>query len=123
MSNISTKLDPADQMAQALVSETYKLIEAQARSSQHCQKLSVMFLARFAGLVLYKTLTEEPSSKSDTKEKQLKEVLARFGSVKLSVQEAVAASFTSAMTTYTGQSVEYYCQVKPVGPALNKEPI
>lgn len=43
--------------------------------------------------------------------------------MKASVQEAISASFSGAMNTFSGQDIEYYCRVLPVGPAINKDPI
>lgn len=113
----------ADQISQTLVNETFKLIDGQSKDPIKAHKMALMFLARFAGVLLYRSLTEAAPEGCNTKEKILKFTMANFSATKLSVQEAVAAAFTGAMNTYSGQPIEYFCQVKPVGPVLNKEPI
>jgi len=118
-----SKLTITEQAMLDLVKETYKIIDGHAKDTGAGRSMAIMFLARFAGTVLYRSLTEEPPATVVGKENIAQYTITNFAKTKLLVQEAVSAAFSGAMNTYTGQPIEYYCQVKPVGPALNKEPI
>jgi hypothetical protein len=122
MSDVISKFDPTSQMASTLVSETFKLIDGQAKSVEQQNKLAAVFLAKFAGIMVYRALTLK-APESFKKEEIVKFVMNNFRNSKQSVQESIAAAFTGAMHTYSGQSIEYYCQIRPVPAALNKEPI
>lgn len=111
--------DTSDQLAATLVTETYKLIDAQGAISS---KIAIMFLARFVGTLLYRSLAAPSPDSCKTKEAKSNFTLQNFAKVKAAVQEAIAAGFSGAMHTYVGEPMEYYCQVKPVGPPVNKEP-
>jgi len=118
------KSNNVDQIATDLVSETFKLIEGQSKSSLVAERLSVVFLAKFIGVLMYKNLTTEtPYDVQNDTDKIAKFTITRFGKFKGIVQEAIAAAFSGAMQSYSGQDIEYYCQVRPIGQAVNKEPI
>lgn len=112
-------MDTNDRFAATLVTETYKLIDAQGPTSS---KIAVLFVARFVGMLVYRSLVAPAPDSCQTKEDKSNFTLQNFAKVKSAVQEAIAAAFSGAMHTYVGKPMEYYCQVKPVGPAVNKEP-
>ncbi len=117
------KSESIEQIAMSLVSETYKLIDGQTAGTAQARRLSVLFLARFAGTMVYRSLTEAKPEGCTTPKQIEKFTLGNFAAVKGQLQEAIAAAFTGAVNTFSGQRVDYYCQVKPIGPAINKEPI
>ncbi len=115
------KTDKSDQIASELVAETFKLIDGQGGTLSN--KVAVNFLARFAGMLVYRSLKQEAPEHCKTPEQMAQFTMRNFSGMKVCVQEAVSAAFTGAMKTYAGQDIEYYCQVKPVPEAFNKEPI
>jgi hypothetical protein len=119
--NIPVKYDQ-DQIVSDLVKATYKLIDGQFNDQRAANKMAVVFLARFAGTILYRALTE-PAPPGLSKDKIAAFTIQNFAGMKQCVQEAVAAAFSGAMNTYSGQQTEYYCRVRPVPPTANKEPI
>lgn len=123
MSNKTVTIDETSEFTQMLVTETLKLINIKYKDANKAGHVSIVFLARLTGVILFRSLSQKLPADCDTKEKQAKYVIKEFSDTKQSIQEAVAAAFSGAMHTYSGMPVEYYCQVKPVGPAANKEPI
>jgi flagellar motor component MotA len=109
-----------DQLAATLVTETYKLIDAQGNALSG--KIAVMFLARFTGMLIYRSLAAPAPDSCKTKEEKYNFTSQNFAKVKQATQEAIAAAFSGAMHTFVGKPMEYYCLIKPVGPAVNKEP-
>lgn len=124
MSKTLTVSDGTNEFAQMLVTETLKLIEGKYPESKKSKNAMIVFIARFIGTVVYKSLIEKHPEGLKTSEDKLKFTTRSFSDTKQRVQEAVAAAFSGAMNTYTQkESVEYYCRVSPIGPAVNKEPI
>ena len=124
MSNTIQKTDDAYEFTQMLVEETLNLISAKYPDKKKGRFASTIFLAKFSGAVIYEALKEKPIKEFKTKDDYVKFTMKNFQEVKEKVQEAIAAAFTGAMNTYAGKNmVEYYCQVKTIPAAANKEPI
>lgn len=115
-------MDTTNEFAQILVDSTFKLIEGRCKTVKQTNHVTTVFIARFMGTLLYKSLTHKPDTVL-SKEQLVKFTTNNFSEMKTSVQEAIAAAFSGAMHTFTKIPIEYYCQVKPVPPAINKEPI
>lgn len=110
----------AEDLAQQLVCETFKLLDILEKQSGAGQ-LPSKFLACFIGALVFRQLSAKlPSSMGQ--EEKYKIACKNFTNVKSAAQDAVAAGFSGAMSSYSGMSVEYYCQVKAVPEAANKEP-
>lgn len=107
--------------ATGLVEDVVRDIWGQGWTNKETIDFAISFLAKFTGTVLFKSLTDEVPDVYKKREDVAKYVIKNFSDTKMAVQEAVAAAFTGAVQTYSGQPIEYYCQVKPVGPAANKE--
>ncbi len=105
-----------------LVAEILAITKKEAGEDEILEKdLGINFVAAFIGAVVYKTLRERPVH-IKTREEMLTHTTKSFAETKLKIQDAVAAGFQGAMQTYTKQSIDYYCQVKTIPPAFNKEP-
>jgi len=71
---------------------------------------------------VYAELNERDKSLK-TKEEMLNFAMKNFAALKVSIQESVAAGFQGAVSTFSGQQVDYYCQVKPIPEPINKRMI
>jgi len=112
----------ADEFSQMLVDETFKLLDAQTKNGKAATKeVASIFVARFTGVLLYRTLTDSNDIK-DKNELYL-HTSKNFSDLKSKLQDAVAAGFSGAMSKFTKKHVEYYCQVKPVPEPINKKMI
>ncbi len=85
------------------------------------QAVTVDFLAAFTTASVVRALGDVSTAQSSRA--QYEAASARFLAHKNAVQEAVAAGFQSAMSTFSGTAVEYYCMIKmvpdPVSRSLN----
>lgn len=111
-------------LAKKLVTEVNKYLdEAEVRHGADFSKdLLERFICTFIGFEVHKTLTDRPDGKRLTKKEEFDFTSKNFADMKVLCQEAISGAFSIAMTNYSGQSVEYYCQIKAVPPPINKEP-
>ena len=124
MSKIIQTVDDTYEFTQVLVEETLNLIYGKFPEAKKGRFASTLFLAKFSGALIYNTLKEKPIKEFKTKDEYMKFTMKNFQEVKEKVQEVIAAAFTGAMNTYAGKNmVEYYCTIKPIPAAANKEPI
>lgn len=103
-----------------LVNENFKLLDSQTKSrggGKAAKFVAMTFLARFIGIFIYRVLTDK---KEGTKEEACKYAIDNLADAKSKLQDAVAAGFQGAMTTFAGKQIEYYCQVKIVPPVISK---
>lgn len=108
-----------------LVTETNKLVDGKLGDRQlQAEKVYRMLVGGFATIMVYKALTRKPSKGEGkmSKKDQLQFAHNNFKTAKRELEEAMGAAFGSAMQTFSGQPVDYYCQVKIVPPAVNKTP-
>ena len=112
-----------DDFISELVQKTVKEIYGQSADIKETTGLALSFLARFTGILLYKSLSDDVPRRLRKKEDKAAYTIKTFSATKVAVQESVAAAFTGALQMYSGMPVEYYCQVRTVGSAANKEPI
>lgn len=78
------------------------------------------FLSGFIGAILYKVLKQD-SGVLYSQEEKLELVEKKFAERKYEIQSAVAAGFQIAMSNWSGQHVEYYCQVRTVPEPINRK--
>lgn len=104
--------------------ETIKLVDG--RMKEHGpsagRKVTAHVIGRMIGLTLYHTLNDMSKDKGLDKEAQCKYVEKNFARAKHEILEAVSAGFSGAMTTWSGKTVEYYCQVK-IAPEPDKKKV
>lgn len=96
-----------------VVGELMTLIdqEKQAYGAEHADNIALSVLASYVCTLIYRTF----KSADLPKEQQTVEIIGkRYSIMKLAVQNAIAAGFQGAATTYSGMDTEYYCQVKQV---------
>lgn len=104
----------AETFSQMITDETFKLIEGRSRKNLDAIKfVASMFVARFVGTLVFRTLTE-PSALRTSKKDQEAFTNKNFLELKMSVQNAVAAGFQNAVSQFSGSTMEYYCLIKPV---------
>lgn len=85
------------------------------------QYLAFDFLTTYIGSLATGSLSFDTDGLSNTKaEKAVEENFVLF---KTNLQDSVSAGVQEAMSQFTGQPVEYYCQVKPIPESVNKFPV
>lgn len=100
----------------------YELFEDQAAivGPDNHRHLFSVFLAGIISATVYRSLAICPANlKSD--EERCRYAEDSFTDMKNRIQEAVAAGFTGGMKSWSGESLDYYCQVKVMPEAANKE--
>ena len=123
MSNISKPSPPADFLLK-LVTETQKLIGAKSNDVNECKIHMLMYTTQFLCLMLLRTLAEKPSNVEAMSKDEIYAFTSKnYREMKNNIAEAVSAAFDGAMTQYSGQKAEYYCNVALVPVTMNKEPI
>lgn len=125
MSKNLVKLDQKfiDEIASGFVKENVRALNVQQDrlGEELVVKITMSFLAGLIAAVVLKSL--DHSGKESYTKKQLHDIVyKRFGDIKLDIQNAVAAGFQGAMFTFSGESTEYYCQIKPVPDPINTRP-
>lgn len=103
--------------AARMVQEVMKFftIAEKNRSKEVSHELSINFIASIIGAKVFLTLKE--AAQSDSK---IGSALNKFAELKIDIQNAVAAGFQGGMQEFSGQNLEYYCQVKLVPGIKNK---
>lgn len=112
-----------DTFSQHLIEVIFKCLleEERERGVAFSQEIAITFLTRFLGGIIYNTLEHKPMgfSKSNGKE-QYEYTSKQYAHMKHQIENAVAAGFQGAMTTYSKMPVDFYCQVKTVPEPTNK---
>lgn len=90
--------------------------------SKFTSDLLNQFISVFVDNLVAEALHRQ-NGKHFTEEEAYQAAAKDFTYMKYGIQEAVARGFTSAFSRYNGQFVDYYCQIKPIGPAINKKAI
>lgn len=75
-------------------------------------------VAGVVGAAAHSALTKN-TKLAKVKKKTYEETKNDFVEAKSKIQEAVSAGVTAAMKTFSGQNIEYYCQIKVVPPVAN----
>jgi hypothetical protein len=115
MSPITTLKTLSEELAQTLTIENFRLIDGKLRnySPKEVRYVAATLVSRFVGALVYRTLTEEQAI-NQTKEQHEAFIMKNAADLKNQIQNAVAAAFQNAMSAFSGQPVEYYCQIKVV---------
>lgn len=113
-----------EQMSKHMVTEVLQFLEKQKQDHgiEVSKQLSISFLACVLGALIMQVLNEKPKKKGYTGTELYNFTSKNFATYKLEIQDAVAAGFQGAFNTFSGRTVEYYCQVKPVSEPVNKRP-
>ena len=110
-----------EKFAKHLLAVTFKCIEEEekARGVEFADGLAVSFVAGFTGALIYHILNRQHPDNTKVKKELYNFVSTNYSDIKLKVENAVAAGFTGALSSYSGKQVEYYCQVKVVPEPAN----
>ncbi len=112
--------DWAEQFSVLVTDETIKIMSQHSRNNEDATKFAAtMFLSRFIGTLVFRTLTEPPSLNT-TKKGHEDFIMRNVAEMKQAIQNAVSAGFQNAMSQYSGQPIEYYCTIKPVPEPLTE---
>lgn len=105
--------DWAHGLSEAMVNEAMKTLESETDvSSEAIKEVSKVFLSKFIGVILFKTLHEAANEKPESKNTQYQHTMNKYAEMKIRIQDAVAAGFQGAMSTFAKKDVDYYCVVK-----------
>lgn len=74
---IELKVDPLDLLSETLVKETFKLVDAQANDAKERKRLYVLFLAKFVGIMVYRSLVQ-PAPQNVVKKRILQNTRLRI---------------------------------------------
>lgn len=106
--------DPIPEFIDLMSFETLQILYAymgsHTKDKNAIRVLSASFVSGLISHLLKSALTD--FSKKDDKKKQLAEVKSNFTALKREFETQVAEGFNKAMFDYTGQDVDYYCQIK-----------
>lgn len=106
--------DTIEDFNRALSKETLNLVEVFCEHSTKDNALRRRFAANFVSQymehLLMEALMDYP--KDAPKKEQMKHVFDNFKDLKAEFQEQVANAFSRAMEGYSGQNIDYYCQIK-----------
>lgn len=111
------------QVSQLMVRECFRVMSKQGKEGELVRYVAKEFLYNFIGNLAMQTLEEGPPKKDPSKKEELDFVLGSFSSLKDQIQSSVGQAFGDAMSDFTGQDVEYYCQIKPIPEPTNRMPI
>lgn len=104
-----------DHVAKAIISE------GKANPELSRNELHLHFIACYLGSLVYTRLLEKPKGKGKRGGvAEYDHALKNFNELKVGTQDAVAKAFQGAMSTFAGQTVDYYCQIKVIPEPVNK---
>lgn len=110
-------------LSKHVTSEVFRIVESQREKigKNACDITYMSVLASIVGTVVLNTITEQFDKKVSNTEVE-KILHKNYNNLKMAVQDSIATGFTEAMTKYSGKTCEYYCQIKPLPPPVNKQP-
>ena len=128
MTNMSNKKitlsieEQVDDFAGAISDNTVEMLFTQGNGigTNTTNLLINSFLFYYLHKVLLDTLMHR--AKGLTPEEAYKNVSKDFLEMKSSIQETIGQSFHSALSTFSGRPVDYYCQINIVPDPINKLP-
>lgn len=92
--------------------------------AEYKYELALHFLANMLGASVFKLLQEVPAMNKKGEKLSKKErtqlSLDNYATFKRGAQDAIAYGFQTALSTYSGMNVEYYCKITPVPEAKSK---
>lgn len=111
----------AEDMANLLTIENFKIIDGKmsAYTSREARYVAATLISRFIGALVYRTLSE-PQTLNKTSKEHEDFVMKNTAELKTQIQNAVSAGFQNAMTAFSGENIEYYCQIKVVPESTSK---
>ncbi len=104
-----------------LVNEIFRIIDKKSMggNADASRYVACAVLHKFLGSILWKTLAEDPKINISKKD-HLEYIMKNFSETKTAVQDSVSLAFQVAMSSFSGQEIEYYCQVKTVPKATSQ---
>lgn len=114
-----------DQRATAITTHILQLVDKEIKDQPEGtgKALLVNIIACLVGTTMYKTLKERPMGKNNKSKQAEDAAIKSFAQAKHQIQHAVASGVQGAVQTYSGQPLEYYCQInlmpKPISTASN----
>lgn len=125
MNNIPAKVildDLIIKFATLLSEETIKLIRSYGHvyGTKFTGDIFNQFITLFVESLVLAALNKDVKAK--TEKQAYEQTLLNFNSVKLNIQDSVSRGFSLAFSKFNKQFVDYYCEIKPIGPAKNKRP-
>lgn len=114
-----------ERFAKKTVSELCKLFDvwSEDKGEEFVDGVAASILQRYLFVVILQSLNKRPDHRLELSKEQLNVfVQENYANTKLRMQDAIATGFQMAFTEFTGNMVDYYCQVFPVADPVNKNP-
>lgn len=108
------------QLSREAVNELFEFYSGITNDNCIVRKHMMQFVNEFVQIVIAHALADYDGSKP--KKKQMTQVYTNFCSLKESLQEQLANSFSQAMKTYAGQNIDYYCLIKQIATPSSNHP-
>jgi len=111
-----------DNFTSYIAAENLKLIRSYGadKGDKALKKLYVSFLKNYLETVILAVLSDYPKEMMDDKE-IYEYVSGHFKDLKYDIQNEIALAFNDAVSKFSGQYLDYYCEIKPIPePASNK---
>lgn len=107
-----------------LAARTLSLIKASLpQKDDEIKKLAQQkFLKSYVETIILESLGKHVANVELSQKELEKKTEDELLDIKLQIQGSIEAAFESAMSSFTGYSIDYYCQIKPVPEPINKEP-
>lgn len=104
-----------------MVTQVTKIIESQKTKygETYAKDLEAGFIAKYIGSLALLSLTKFSGTRTKSKS-EYDLAAASFSELKVTVQEAVAAAFSVAMTEFSGRPVDYFCTLQMIAEGNNK---
>lgn len=105
----------------ALVNETFNIIDIHEKEhgTAFAHKLSLSLVRNMVMVMVFRSISEVPSTKNATPEMIQKAVEGSFQNMRDDLQNAIADGFEGAFRRTSGQEMNYYCKIKPAGLPIN----
>ncbi len=110
----------AENFSAPVIANILVLLRAEEKSmGPKCKnELVSTFLAGYVAATMYQSLTTTEGVKM-TKEQRYSTTMTEFSQAKSRLAEAISMGFTMAMKNFSGKSIEYYCDIRPIPERTN----
>lgn len=107
----------------AIANESISLMRTYGKfyGSKFTNDLVSQFITLFVDNLITEALNRQKAHEDGDPVEAYHNVSRDFSDMKFRIQDAVANGFTLAFSKFSNKYVDYFCVIKPVGPAINKK--
>lgn len=96
--------------------------ESEKRDVDYSVDIKIHLISTLIGVTLYSHLRDFSLDKTINSKDKEKKLIKEYTMLKALIQSSIGNGFSGAMSTFSGKQADYYCLIKPVPPAINKQP-